>query len=378
MISTARRIRPRAFFAAGITTLLLFVLSGCVKFNADFQVGADETLTGTMRILVDPVALEDMGSPDPSGELDDSINEAQNDPEMPDGVTVERVEDEDGYIGMGMTFDSVPASEFQSGSTGMEGVGVDGIEVSQADGEITFSMANPLVTGMDSGSSFGGGSSGMPSTSRSMFDEAIVSVGFPGNVVTAEGATIEGKTATWDLRDYDGDTLTAVGEASSFPCGLVFLIGGIVLFLVIVAGVVVLILVLRKKKQAPSGGAPFAPAGAPQMQGYPGAQAPQHPGQPQQNPPHHGPTPPGPQPPHGYGHPHNGPSVPAQAPHQPPQAAPSGPAGGPQQMPGGPRPHQGQGPGPQQPAGPNTQAPSHGQSRFAPPRNPGQSEPPRT
>ena len=61
MISTARRIRPRAFFAAGITTLLLFVLSGCVKFNADFQVGADETLTGSMRILVDPVALEDMG-----------------------------------------------------------------------------------------------------------------------------------------------------------------------------------------------------------------------------------------------------------------------------------------------------------------------------
>lgn len=370
MTSTARRIRPRAWAAAGIMTLLLFVLSGCVKFNAHFQVGADETLAGSMRILVDPVALEDMGSPDPSGELDDSIEEAQNDPEMPDGVTVERVEDEDGYIGMGMTFDSVPASEFQSGSTGMEGVGVDGIEVSQADGEITFTMANPLVTGMDSGSSFGG-SSGMPSTARSMFDEAIVSVGFPGNVVTAEGASIEGKTATWDLRDYDGDTLTAVGEASSFPWGLVFLIGGIVLFLVIVAGVVILILVLRKKKPAPTGGPPFAQAGAPQMQGYPGAQGHLLP-----SPSHYGPAPPGSQPPHGYGYPHNGPSDPPQVSHQPPQSAPPGQSGGPQQMPGAPWPHQGQRPG--QSPGPNTQAPSQGQSRFAPPRSPGQTEPPRT
>ena len=367
MISTARRIRPRAFFAAGITTLLLFVLSGCVKFNADFQVGADETLTGSMRILVDPVALEDMGSPDPSGELDDSIDEAQNDPEMPDGVTVERVEDEDGYIGMGMTFDSVPASEFQSGSTGMEGVGVDGIEVSQADGEITFTMANPLVTGMDSGSSFGG-SSGMPSTARSMFDEAIVSVAFPGNVVTADGAAIEGKTATWDLRDYDGDTLTAVGEASSFPWGIAFLIGGIVLFLVIVAGVVILILVLRKKKPAPAGA--FAPAGSPHMQGYPGAQPPMRQGPPQ----------PGQPQPQGFNNPPGGPTGPHPArpapmgsPGQPPGPqhnpnAPGSHAPGPQQ---GFRPDQGQAPHP------GSQPPAGGQNRFAPPRDRGQSEPPR-
>lgn len=362
MISTARRIRPRAFFAAGITTLLLFVLSGCVKFNADFQVGADETLTGSMRILVDPVALEDMGSPDPSGELDDSIDEAQNDPEMPDGVTVERVEDEDGYIGMGMTFDSVPASEFQSGSTGMEGVGVDGIEVSQADGEITFTMANPLVTGMDSGSSFGG-SSGMPSTARSMFDEAIVSVGFPGNVVTAEGASIEGKTATWDLRDYDGDTLTAVGEASSFPWGIVFLFGGIVLFLVIVAGVVILILVLRKKKPAPAGA--FAPADPPHMQGYPGAQVPPHSGQPQ---------------PQGFGN--------SSAGHAGPQVSGPPSVGLPRQAPGpvhdpnvpgalAPWPQQGYRPD-QGPPRPGAQPSSDGQSRFAPPRRPDQPEPPRS
>ncbi|WP_161601844.1 LppM family (lipo)protein [Brevibacterium senegalense] len=337
-----------------------------MKFNADFQVGADETLTGSMRILVDPVALEDMGSPDPSGELDDSIDEAQNDPEMPDGVTVERVEDEDGYIGMGMTFDSVPASEFQSGSTGMEGVGVDGIEVSQADGEITFTMSNPLVTGMDSGSSFGG-SSGMPSTARSMFDEAIVSVGFPGNVVTAEGASIEGKTATWDLRDYDGDTLTAVGEASSFPWGIVFLFGGIVLFLVIVAGVVILILVLRKKKPAPSGGAPFAAAGAPQVQGYPGVQAPQDPGQPQ---------------PHAYGNPPTG--------YVGPPAQASGPPtmGSPRQAPGAPRNLNASGaqaPWPQQGYSPDQGGRPHpgahppsgdSQSRFAPPRRPDQSESP--
>src|SRR5699024_4357725 len=231
MAAPVARTRSRPLVATAVATILLFVLSGCVKLNADFQVDAEETLSGSLQILVDPIALEDMGSPDPSRDLDDAVSEAQADPDVPDGVSVDRVEDDDGYIGMGVTFDRVPAAELQNGS-GLDDVGVEGIEVVNADGEISFSMANPLTTGLDDADPYGP-TSGMPSSARSMFDEAVVSVTFPGNVITAEGAEANGTTATWNLREYDGDTLAATGEASSFPWGIVLLVGGVLLLLLI-------------------------------------------------------------------------------------------------------------------------------------------------
>ena len=400
MTAAHRRVRPRTLSAVGIVLVLLVALTGCVKFNADFQVSAEETLSGSMQILVDPVALEDMGSPDPSGDLDDSIADAQSDPEMPAGVAVDRVEDQDGYIGMGLTFDEVPATEFQSSGGSLGDVGVQGIEVTQADGEITFTMSNPVVAGMDSGGAYG--SSGMPTSARSMFDEAIVSVGFPGKVVTADGAQIQGKTASWDLRDYDGDTLTAVGEASSFPWGIVLLVGGILLFLVIVAGVVILILVLRRKNRNAAPAGQQAGAGLPPMQGYPGAQG--QPGQPgpqgysQQGQPGAQSYPqqgfqsqqPYGQPQQGFAPPQSGPGT-----QGPPPSAPGGPQPGaqwqsPGQAPGGQhgRPGQPGHPGGQyaQPggqhgylggphgSGPGPQQQSADPRRFAPPRAPGGSE----
>lgn len=406
MTAAPRRVRPRTLSAVGIVLALLVAMTGCVKFNADFQVSADETLTGSMQILIDPVALEDMGSPDPSGDLDDSIAEAQSDPELPAGVTVDRVEDQDGYIGMGLTFDEVPATEFQSSGGSLGDVGVQGIEVTQADGEITFTMSNPVVAGMDSGGAYG--SSGMPTSARSMFDEAIVSVGFPGKVVSADGAQIQGKTASWDLRDYDGDTLTAVGEASSFPWGIVLLVGGILLVLLVVAGAVVLILVLRRKnrKAAPVGQQPGP--GLPPMQSYPGAQGqsgqpgsqgyPQQQGRPggqgypqqgfqSQQQGHPGQQPYGQPPQQGFGHPQSGPGT-----QGPPPSAPGGP------QPGAPWQNPGQAPGGQQGqpghpggqygqpggqhgysggphgSGPGPQQQSADPRRFAPPRAPGGSE----
>ena len=282
MAPSVRRPRARPLVATAVLAVLLVILSGCVKLNADLQVDAEENLTGSMQILVDPVALEDLGSPDPSQELDDAVQEAQSDPEVPAGVTIERVEDEDGYIGMGVSFDEVPASELQSGG-GLGDVGVEGIEVVNTDGEITFSMTNPLVAGMDSADPYGS-ASGMPSP-RSMFDEAVVAVTFPGSVISAEGAEVDGSTATWNLRDYDGDTLAATGDASGFPWVTVLIVAGVAVLLLIAAGVVVLLVVLRKKRTRAGGEA------QPQMMyagaaGAPAAMGPgQHPGGPQPGPP---------------------------------------------------------------------------------------------
>ncbi|SLN00799.1 EGFR-like transmembrane domain-containing protein [Brevibacterium yomogidense] len=372
MAAPARHTRSRPLAATALAAVLLVLLSGCVKLNADFQVDAEENLTGAMEILVDPVALEDMGSPDPSQELDDAVQEAQSDPEVPEGTTVERVDDEEGYIGMRVAFDAVPASEFQSGGGGLGDVGVEGIQVESTDGEITFSMTNPLVAGMDSADPYGS-TSGMPSA-RSMFDEAVVSVTFPGSVVSADGAEVDGSTATWNLREYDGDTLSATGEASSFPWVTVLIIAGVVVLLLIIAGVIVLLVVLRRKKARQAGGPQqMMHAGA---AGGPGAMGPgpgQYPGGPPSGP-HTAGGQPGP-----YGQP--GPQRQPGPYGQPGPYSHPGPQGqpGPHGQPGsfGPGP---QGPYGQQPGGapypPSQGAPNGGDDarRFAPP--PRQEPPP--
>ncbi|WP_198391946.1 LppM family (lipo)protein [Brevibacterium yomogidense] len=378
MAAPVARTRSRSVVATAVAALVLFVLSGCVKFNADFHVDAEETLTGTMQILVDPIALEDMGS-NPSSELDDAVSDAQADPELPDGVTVDRVEDEDGYIGMGVNFDRVPAAELQNGGSGLDDVGVEGIEVVHTDGEISFTMANPLTAGMDSSDPFG--SSGMPSSARSIFDEARVSITFPGNVIAADGAETDGKTATWNLREYDGDTLTATGDASSFPWGVVLIAGGVLLFLLIAAGVIILVLVLRKKSTAAGARTTaYAPAG-PGVPGYPatsGTGPPyvgtlQHPNSAY---PQGGASPYGP--PHGSGpHAHHGHAQPGSNQRSTDVCKGAGPAGsgyrnelsrglphtGTSQPPPAP-----QHPGPQPPSGAPRELGEQNNRRFAPPR----------
>lgn len=366
MAAPARRTRPRSLTATAVAAVLLFLLSGCVKLNADFHVDAEENLTGSMVILVDPIALEDMGSPDPSQELDDAVQEAQSDPDVPEGTTVERVDDEDGYIGMRAAFDAVPASEFQSGGGGLGDVGVEGIQVESVDGEITFSMTNPLVAGMDSADPYGS-AGGMPSA-RSMFDEAVVAVTFPGSVVSAEGAEIDGSTATWNLREYDGDTLSATGEASSFPWAVVLIVVGVLVLLVIAAGVIILIVVLRRKKKGGTGSSsqPLH-AGAAGAPGAMGSAPGQYPGGPQ-NVPHPGGGQPG-----LYGS-AGGPHGPGQ-PGQPSQQGQQGFYGQPGQ-PGQPgfygQPGQPGQPGPYGPQNPN---PPHASQGRMPPGQPG-SQPP--
>src|SRR5699024_3454121 len=128
MAPSVRRPRARPLVATAVLAVLLVILSGCVKLNADLQVDAEEHLTGSSQILVDPIPLEDVGTPRPPQEHDDAVQEARSDPDDPAGVTNDRVEEEDSYDGMGVRFDQEPASEPQIGG-GLGDVGVEGIEV---------------------------------------------------------------------------------------------------------------------------------------------------------------------------------------------------------------------------------------------------------
>ncbi|GAA1365141.1 LppM family (lipo)protein [Brevibacterium luteolum] len=395
---TLPRISATRHLAVVVLLVLTVLLTGCMKINGDLAISRDLMVSGTVDALIERTAVEDLsafdsstygsGTGDADTLIDESIERARQ--TLPAGVTVEKIADEQ-YIGARYTYDAVDPSH-----TAVEDFGLSGLHLSDQDDEITLRMPNFLLID-DVGPSYGSaGWSHAPG--RFMFDQAKMTFTFPGRVVSAPGGEVKGKTVTFDLRQFSGDTVTVTAKASSFPWWVLFVVGG-VLVLLIVAGVIIAV-IARKKRQrqamppAPGyggpgyggpgyGAGPWMPGpGGPGYggQGYgsagPGPAGPGYPGPvgaagpppagPGAGPPQNQPMPPHAQP-GTYGQPTPYTSGPAHQPGQPHSgAAHPGPA-----QPGQPgMPHPGPAqPGPGQPGpGPESAAPND-HRRFAPPES---------
>lgn len=275
--SPAPRARRSRLAGVSLLLLTLFVLTGCVKLNSDLDVSKDLTLSGTMSVMMKKSAIEDLGQT-----TDEALEEMTR--EMPDmsdrGVTTGEVHDEL-YVGIQFTLDDVDPTQFTEDELGF----ISQLSLSEQDGTISLSMPNPVaMPSMDMPAPPTGGYPGAApgidtglgvDSIRSMLDESIMTFTFPGKVIEAPGAEVNGSTASWDLQTFEGEELTAEAQASGFPWWILIVIGIIVL-LGIVALVIVLVLMSRKKKRQQQGaglGAPGAQYGAPGGQGYPGGPA---------------------------------------------------------------------------------------------------------
>lgn len=277
--SPAPRARRSRLAGVALLLLTLFVLTGCVKLNSDLDVSKDLTLSGTMSVMMKKSAIEDLGQT-----TDEALEEMTRDmPDMSDrGVTTGEVHDEL-YVGIQFTLDDVDPTQFTEDELGF----ISQLSLSEQDGTISLSMPNPVaMPSMDMPAPPTGGYSGAApgidtglgvDSIRSMLDESIMTFTFPGKVIEAPGAEVNGSTASWDLQTFEGEELTAEAQASGFPWWILIVIGTIVL-LGIVALVIVLVLMSRKKKRQQQGagagyGAAGAQYGAPGGQGYPGGPA---------------------------------------------------------------------------------------------------------
>lgn len=328
--------------AVGLMLLLGFVLTGCMAVNIDMEIDKDLKISGTWQYTFDRQMLEDQssqygsyGTPtDYEGDVDKSVQEAQA--EAPAGVTVEKVST-DTDLGMKLTLDKVDPN----GLTDASETGLEGMSISEENGEISFSMPNfirssDLGTGGVADYQTGGGDP------ADMFTEATVKLTFPGKIIDAPGGQIEDNVVTYNLKSFDGDTITVKAKSSSFPWWILFVIGGILLLLLIGGGILLAVLLSRKKKQQQHQGGPAVAAsyGVPGQYGQSGQ----------------------------YGQPSAGPSAPGQYGHPGPQSQP-GPQGQPPQQgqPGGPgrvQPPQapGSAPGPYGQQGGSQPQWGHGQS----------------
>ncbi|MCT1874524.1 LppM family (lipo)protein [Brevibacterium luteolum] len=262
---TLPRISATRHLAVVVLLVLTVLLTGCMKINGDLAISRDLKVSGTVDALIERTAVEDLSALDTSAYgsstgdadtlIDESIEEARQ--TLPAGVTVEKIADEQ-YIGARYTYDAVDPSH-----TAVEDFGLSGLHLSEQDDEITLRMPNFLL--IDDAGPSNGSAGWSHAPGRFMFDEAKMTFTFPGRVISAPGGEVKGKTVTFDLRQFSGDTVTVTAKDSSFPWWVLFVVGG-VLMLLIVAGVIIAV-VARKKRQrqamppAPGYGGPGYGAG---------------------------------------------------------------------------------------------------------------------
>ncbi|MEV0803500.1 hypothetical protein AB0I34_37815 [Kribbella sp. NPDC050281] len=328
--------------AALVVVACLVALTGCVKLDADLKVSSNETVSGTMEMGVDKQLVESSGQSLEKirSRVEDAIKELTT-----DGVSCKPFED-DQYVGSTCQFDSVPFEKMGT-STG-EGVGFR-----KEGNRIIVSVKESDLGQVPSGT--------QPSVN--------FKITMPGRILEHDdGASISGRTATYDSLDKLGKVSLISEAGSTFPLWLIIVIA--VLLLLAAAAVVFFVLRGRRRQQAYAQypgqypGQPQQGQWGPQYGGQPG----QYPGQPGYG--GQGGYPPGGQ----YG------GQPGQYPGQPGQGQPGqtpypGQPGQPQ-YPG--QPQQGQwgqqGQPPQQGQGSWGQQPGQGQ-QPAPGQQPGPGQP---
>lgn len=263
--------------AALVVVACLVALTGCVKLDADLKVGANETVSGSMKIGVDKQLLQSSGQSVDTvrRQIESGIKQTTT-----EGVNCNSFQD-DKYVGSNCTFESVPFDKM--GSSSGQGVGF------RKDGDKVMVTVKA------------GNLGSVPSGTQ---PEVNVKITMPGKILDHDdGAKISGRTATYDSLDKLGKISLTSEAGGGFPTWALILI--VVLVLLAIAAVVFFVLRSRRGKGHQGYGQPFPGQypGQPGPYGGPG----QYPGQP------------------GYG-PQPGPG--GQYPGQP------GPYGGPQGQPG--------------------------------------------
>ncbi|MGO4146965.1 hypothetical protein AB4Y77_17935 [Paenarthrobacter sp. YAF11_1] len=243
----------RAMGVIGVLIAVMVALTGCVKLNMSVKVNNEKSVDYEVVYAIQKAVLGDktfdefMDSNGSGGEMD-----------IPEGSTVVDYEDEK-YKGKRITAANLdPAKLAESSSS------ENPFQLKKEGDFYVLTMGG--VTGADNGD---------PSASnmaKSMFDEASVKFTFPGKVVEAQGATVEGNTATFDMLSVKESVVQAKAEANAgVPMWIIWIL---VAVLVIAAGLVLLFVLLRRKsaQQTPAlaGAAPYAqPADALHPSAYP-------------------------------------------------------------------------------------------------------------
>lgn len=314
MIQSSRR--SRALLAVLVLPLVV-LLSGCVRMTMSTKIVDDNTITVAMDLGIKKSTAA------ASGQNTNDMCSGAGLGSLSSGRQGKVEQYDDGtYVGCKI-----------SGSTRLSEVlneASSGISLTHANGEYVYTVdLTKASSGIDSS---GAG------LSAAIFDTFVVSVTFPGSVVSHSGdSTVSGTTVTWNHPSDYATIMTATGKDNGTVASTLSTLPGwawaaIAVAALAVAGLVVFLVLRRNKKHKDAAARAAAQQAWQQQQPYPG-QA--YPGQPDEGQPYPGQQPSGQAyPPQYPGQQYPGQQYPGQQyaappePHQQPAAPQQSPAAG--------------------------------------------------
>ncbi|MGJ3509035.1 LppM family (lipo)protein [Enemella sp. A6] len=228
--------RSRALFAL-LTLPLVLLLSGCIRYVAEFEIVSPDEVNVVFDFGLKEEAMRDADT--------NAADVCQETPfsDIPGAKIEQYAADADGYAGCRV-----------EATAAVNEIGDDELQIELTDGVWHFRMTNQNED-----------ATGSPEEAAQLISDFRVQVTFPGKVLTHNGtANVDGRTVTWtdpvDLMKPDGLQATAENPAIDVDAVLPWIIGGV--GVLVVAGVVLAVVLARRKQTPPQ------PA-QPPHQGYP-------------------------------------------------------------------------------------------------------------
>jgi hypothetical protein len=215
---------------AAVTTL---ALTGCIKLDMALDVNADNTVDGTMVFAVSK-QLSEL----PGFDADQLAGQGPLDTPGAGDVTTKPYDDGT-WVGTEMEFTDVPLSEF-GGSDGGDDLAI------VRDGD-QFRVSGTMDL---SGDDAGAGTEGLDMAALTSSAEIRISLTFPGDVVSANGA-VDGRTVTWTPGFGETVDLQAVANAQGGGSSTTWLVAGALLVGLLAVGGFLLTAMRRKNVPAP-------------------------------------------------------------------------------------------------------------------------------
>ncbi|MFL6073058.1 MAG: LppM family (lipo)protein [Mycobacteriales bacterium] len=206
----ARRHRLTAAAA-----LLLFALTGCIRYHVDATLHADDTVSGTVVVgmqksLMEAAKAGGASSDDPSSDLKRA--------KFSRGKAQVKPYDKDGYSGAQLIVDNVPRQEFlaaMNGNGSATGATGDVLRIDKASGRYTVSGTLDLSDSALGGDGGDSGDSIPPALRKQLLSSFDIQIAltFPGKVLEHNG-TLKGTTVTWKAKAGEKTVMHAVAEAT--------------------------------------------------------------------------------------------------------------------------------------------------------------------
>ena len=217
--------RPRRWGVLLLAPLLL--LSGCMKFNASYDIKDEEHVNANLTIAVSK-SMAEMSGQNTGGELKE-CEQLMSASGVTDKAVAKKYEDDE-YIGCTIV-----------GEDNAKNIGTrdSGVAITFTDDEVKFRMGQEIFSPETSGQEI----------TPEMLSDFKVSVTFPGAVTQHSGSsTVDGNTVTWtSAKELMSSGITATSERSSSALAWwMWLIIGVLALAVI--GAVIAVIVRHRAK----------------------------------------------------------------------------------------------------------------------------------